>query len=146
VTPLDTLGEKSMSKTKTFLSRWGWVTVMATLLLLVSLVLVGCAGGEPTAAPTEPPEPTEVAAEPAAPTSAPTEPPAPTEPSPTEEPTEPPPTEEPTEPPPTATPTEEPTPEMIDDSGCITCHTDEETLQALAVEPEAPEVESEGEG
>jgi outer membrane biosynthesis protein TonB len=117
------------------------------LLLMLALVLAGC-GGEPAAAPTEPPEPTEVAAATAEPTAAPTEPPPPTD-VPTEEPTLEPteePTEAPTEPPPTATPTEEPTPEPVDDSGCITCHTDEETLKALAVEPEAAESLSEGEG
>jgi outer membrane biosynthesis protein TonB len=130
-----------MSKTKTFLTRRG-VAMLLGLLLLSALVLAGC-GGEPTAAPTEPPEPTEVAAATAEPTEAPTEPP-PTD-VPTEEPT-PEPTEAPTEPPPTATPTEEPTPEPIDDTGCITCHTDEETLKAMATEEEKPEVESEGEG
>jgi len=114
------------------------------LLLLVALLVAGC-GGEPTAAPTE------VAAKPVEPTAAPTEPPPtdePTEPPPTAEPTEPPatPTPEPTEPPPTATPTEEPTPEPIDDTACIACHTDEATLQALAVEPEETESLSEGEG
>ena len=128
-----------MSKTRMFLTRRTGVAMLLGLLLLVALVLAGC-GGEPTAAPTEPPEPTEVAA---APTEAPTEPP-PTD-VPTEEPT-PEPTEAPTEPPPTATPTEEPTPEPIDDTGCIICHTDEETLKAMATEEEAPEVESEGEG
>jgi outer membrane biosynthesis protein TonB len=112
--------------------------MLLSLLLLMALVLAGC-GGEPTAVPTEPPEPTEVAVATVAPTEAPTEPP-PTD-VPTEEPTE-----APTEPPPTATPTEEPTPEPVDDSGCITCHTDEETLKALAKEPEAAESLSEGEG
>jgi len=34
----------------------------------------------------------------------------------------------------------------VDDSACITCHTSEETLQALAVEEEKPEIESEDEG
>lgn len=116
------------------------------LALLLALVLAGC-GGEPTA---KPPEPTEVAAATVAPTptEAPTEPPPPTD-VPTEEPTLEPteePTEAPTEPPPTPTPTEEPTPEPVDDSGCITCHTDEETLKALAKEPEAAESLSEGEG
>jgi outer membrane biosynthesis protein TonB len=124
-----------MSKTKMFLTRRSGVVMLLGLLLLVALVLAGC-GGEPTAAPTEPPEPTEVAAA----TVAPTEAPPPTD-VPTEEPTE-----APTEPPPTVTPTEEPTPEPIDDSGCITCHTDEETLKALAKEPEEVESLSEGEG
>jgi mono/diheme cytochrome c family protein len=43
-------------------------------------------------------------------------------------------------------PTDTPTPEVVDDTACIACHTDEATLQALAQEEEAPEVESEGEG
>jgi multidrug efflux pump subunit AcrA (membrane-fusion protein) len=127
-----------MSKTTTLFARRKRAAVLLGLLLALALIVTGC-GGEPTAAataaPTEPPEPTEVAA--ATATTAPTEPP-PTE-APTEAPTEPPPTA-------TATATEEPTPEPIDDSACITCHTDEATLQALATEPEAPEVESEGEG
>ena len=124
-----------MNTTRMFRARWRWATALVVLLLLAGLSLAGC-GGEPTAAPTE------VAAEP---TPAPTEVP-PTEVPPTEEPTEVPATATPTEVPPTATPTEEPTPEVVDDSGCVTCHTSQETLQALAVEPEAPEVESEGEG
>jgi hypothetical protein len=33
-----------------------------------------------------------------------------------------------------------------DDDNCIACHTDKETLQALAVEPEEAEELSEGEG
>jgi outer membrane biosynthesis protein TonB len=132
--------EKRMSQTKVFASMGKGAVGLLTLLLLFTLLLAGC-GGEPTAVPTEPPQPTEVAA--VAPTVAPTEPP----PTPTEEPTaEPTPTEVPTEPPPTATPTEEPTPEPIDDTGCIACHTSDEVLQAMATEEEAPEVESEGEG
>ena len=111
------------------------------LLLVLVLALAGC-GGEPTAVPTEPP-PTEVAVQPTTPA---TEPPAPTEVPPTDVPTEPPPTEVPTEPPPTATPTEEPTPEPVDDTACVTCHTDEETLKEVAEEPEAAESLSEGEG
>ena len=111
------------------------------LLLVLVLALVGC-GGEPTAAPTEP-LPTEIAVQPTTPA---TETPAPTEVPPTDVPTEPPPTEPPTEPPPTATPTEEPTPEPVDDTACVTCHTDEETLKAVAEEPEETESLSEGEG
>ena len=32
------------------------------------------------------------------------------------------------------------------DQSCVDCHTDEETLRAVAEEEEVPEVESEGEG
>jgi hypothetical protein len=32
------------------------------------------------------------------------------------------------------------------DVGCVTCHTDQATLQALAIEPVATETLSEGEG
>jgi hypothetical protein len=136
---LSELKEMHMGQTKAFASRGKGTLGLLTLLLLFALLLAGC-GGEPAATPTEAPEPTEVAV--VAPTAAPTEPP----PTPTEAPPEPTPTDVPTEPPPTATPTEEPTPEPIDDTGCITCHTSEETLQAMATEDEAPEVESEGEG
>jgi outer membrane biosynthesis protein TonB len=128
-----------MSKTMTFGIRWRGVALLG-LLLLFALVLVAC-GAEPTEVAVQPTEPEAVATE-VVPTEVPTELPAPTE-VPTEPPT---PTDVPTEPPPTATPTEEPTPEPVDDSGCITCHTDEETLKALAVEPEAAESLSEGEG
>jgi outer membrane biosynthesis protein TonB len=131
--------EKRMSQTTKFASMGRGAVGFLILLLLFTLLLAGC-GGEPAAAPTEPPEPTEVAAAP--PTAAPTEEP----PTPTEVPPEPTATEVPTEPPPTATPTEEPTPEPIDDTACIACHTSEETLQAMATEEEAPEVASEGEG
>jgi hypothetical protein len=118
-----------------FLARWRWATLVA-LLILIPLVLLAC--GEPTAAPTDPPasEPaaTEVSAKPPTPTTAPTDPPTPTD--------------VPTEPPPTDTPepTEEPTPVVLDDSACITCHTSEETLKAMAVEEEVTESLSEGEG
>jgi hypothetical protein len=135
--------EMHMSQTKAFASRGIGTVGFVTLLLLFALLLAGC-GGEPTAVPTEPPEPTEVAA--VAPTAEPTMAPTEEPPTPTDIPPEPTATDVPTEPPPTATPTEEPTPEPIDDTGCITCHTSEETLQAMATEEEAPEVESEGEG
>lgn len=42
-------------------------------------------------------------------------------------------------------PTETPSP-AVDSSTCIACHTDEETLKALAKEPEKAEHLSEGEG
>jgi outer membrane biosynthesis protein TonB len=135
-----------MSKTTTLLAGRKRVAILFGLLLSLALVMAGC-GGEPTApataAPTEPPEPTEVAAATATATTVPTEPP-PTE-APTEAPTEPPPTATATATA-TAAPTEEPTPVPIDDTACIDCHMDAESLQALATEPEAPEVESEGEG
>jgi outer membrane biosynthesis protein TonB len=137
-----------MSRTKMVFST-RWFGALVILLLLTALALGACGGSAPE--PTTAPEPTEVAAQP---TTAPTEPPLPTEeptePPPTEAPTEPPPTEAPTEAPtevpPTATPTEEPTPEVVDDTACIACHTDQETLMAVAEEEEVPEVESEGEG
>lgn len=132
-----------MNKTTMFSSARAWrgATVLVALLLLI-LSLVAC-GAEPT--------PTSVAQVPtqaveAEPTAAPTDTEAPvSEAAPTDtevpEPTD---TPAPTEPPPTPTPTATPTP--IDDTGCITCHTSQETLQAMATEEEAPEVESEGEG
>jgi outer membrane biosynthesis protein TonB len=131
-----------MSRTKTFKHRW-LGPVLIGLLLVAALVLAGCGAEQ------------EVAQEPAAPTSMPTEAEAPTspptEPPPTEVPTEPPaPTEPPTptKPPPTDTPepTEEPTPEAVDDTACIGCHTDEETLKAVAEVEEVEEALSEGEG
>ena len=109
-----------MSRTKTLLLRGRGVAVLLGLLLVLVIALAGC-GGEPTAVPTEPP-PTEVAVQPTTPTEA------------------------PTEPPPTATPTEEPTPEPVDDTACVACHTDEETLKEVAEEPEETEALSEGEG
>ena len=117
----------------TFLMRFRGVGVLLALMVVLVLVLAGC-GGEPTAAPTEPPEPTEVSAAPATATSAPTEPPEPTD--------------TPTVSPPTATPTEEPTPTPVpvDDTACVGCHTDEETLKIVAEEPEETEALSEGEG
>ena len=120
-----------MSRTKTLLVRGRGTVALIGLLLVLVLLLAGC-GGEPTAVPTEPPEPTEVSVAPATATPAPTEPPEPTE--------------APTEPPPTAAPPEEPTPVPVDDTACISCHTDEETLKELAIEPEETESLSEGEG
>jgi hypothetical protein len=143
-------GDRCMGRTTLFPRKWSGVLV-ALLLLMVPLLLIACGGGEPTEVAMEP---TDAPAE-AAPTDAPTEAPpteAPTEPPPTEAPTEPPPTEAPTEPPatdtpePTPEPTLEPTPEVVDDTACIGCHTDQEALKLVAVEEEKPEVESEGEG
>jgi hypothetical protein len=124
----------SMSRTKMSSTLWKIAGFVGALFLL--LFAVGC-GAEPTDVVVAPTEPQAEA------TSAPTEPPAPTD---TLAPTD---TVAPTDAPlPTDTP--EPTdtamPEVVDDSACITCHTSEETLQALAQEEEEPAVESEGEG
>lgn len=35
---------------------------------------------------------------------------------------------------------------VVADAGCVACHTDQATLQAMAVEPVAEEILSEGEG
>jgi outer membrane biosynthesis protein TonB len=120
-----------------------------TRLALVSLLLIAVVLG--LASCGDEPEPTTVAqatTAPAGPAEADTAQPEPTEP-PTQAPTEPvAPTTEPTETPvpPTETPEPTNTPEpVVDDSACITCHTTEETLQALAVEEEVAEL-SEGEG
>jgi hypothetical protein len=128
-----------MSKAKTFSAQWRLMAFAGAFLLL--FFLAGC-GAEPTdvavapaeaqaatSAPTEPPAPTDTAAP--TDTVAPTEPVAPTD------------TPLPTD---TPAPTDTATPEVVDDSACVTCHTSQETLQALATEEEAPEVESEGEG
>jgi hypothetical protein len=114
---------------------------VALLLFAALILLTACGGAEPTMVAVEP---TTAAAEPPEPTSVPTEPPTPTD-APTEPPT---PTEAPTEPPPTdmPAPTDTPTPEVVDDSACIACHTDEEALKAVAEEPEETESLSEGEG
>jgi hypothetical protein len=128
-----------MNQTKRFWIRWAGIGLLGLLLVAA---LAACGGEQPTQvaqATTAAPAPTEAPTEP--PTEAPTATTAPTEPPPTA--TEVPPTETPTTEP---TPSDTPTPEVVDDSACITCHTDEATLQALAEEEEAPEVESEGEG
>jgi hypothetical protein len=136
-------GEQRMNRTKTFwVKRIGGAMVLGLLLLTV-LLLSGC-GDTATATP----EATAIAMEP---TSAPTEAPAPTSaptepPSPTATPTELPPTDTPA-PTDTPFPTDTPTPEAVDDTACIACHTDQETLQAVAEEPEEEgESLSEGEG
>ena len=127
-----------MSNTTSF-SPW-WKAVGDSLLMFSFILLLSACGGETEVAI----EPTTAAPVEATPTSEPTEPPKPTS-VPTEPPT---PTALPTEPPPTDTPepTDEPTPAIVDDSGCVACHTDEEALKAIAVEPEEVEALSEGEG
>ncbi|MBN1657476.1 MAG: hypothetical protein JXA93_03695 [Anaerolineae bacterium] len=121
------------------------LALVSLLLIAIVLGLAACgdetepttvaqattAPAEPAEADTAQPEPTEP------PTQAPTEPVAPTD---TIEPTD-------TPVPPTETPEPTPTPEpVVDDSACITCHTSQETLEALAVEEEPEEELSEGEG
>jgi outer membrane biosynthesis protein TonB len=134
-----------MTRTTRFLATGRRMAALAGLLILVAMVLTGCGQAtevavEPTSAPTEPAEPTSAPTEPPPPTEAPTQPPTPTE-----VPTEPPPTDTPA-PTDTPVPTDTPTPEPVDDTACISCHTDEETLKAVAKEEEEPEIESEGEG
>jgi hypothetical protein len=124
-----------MNKTTLFSSARFWPRAAALALLLLLVLSVAACGAEPTPVAQAPTAEEATEAEPtAAPTD--TEAPAPTD---TVAPTD---TPAPTEPPPTPTAT----PAPIDDTGCITCHTSEETLQAMATEEEAPEVESEGEG
>lgn len=118
--------------------RLGAVAVLGVVLLGV-LLLAGCAGGAaPAPAPTADTAPTRAPTEPPAPTQAPTEPPAPTA---TLAPTDTP------EPEPTATEAPSPTAVVVADAtNCVTCHTDQAALQALAVEQEVSEELSEGEG
>jgi hypothetical protein len=114
------------------------------LLIIALAALAGC-GGQPAAQPTAVAQvetavpPTEVPPAPTATAIPPTQAP---EPSPTLAPTEVP------APEPTATATEAPAaePVAIDSTNCVTCHTNEETLQKLAVEEELAEKLSEGEG
>jgi hypothetical protein len=97
----------------------------ALLLLVVGLLLTGCSEGPAIAAV----EPT-ATLYPLPPTDVPSPPPGPT-PEALDFPL----------PPPTSA-----APEPADDQSCISCHTDEETLKALATEDEAAESLSEGEG
>jgi hypothetical protein len=116
--------ERSMSRTKKSCITWG--SVLALLgLLLAALALTGCvempaiAAVEPTASLYPPP--TDV-------------PPPPQKPTP-----------EALEFPLPASVTLEKK-EPIDDQTCVDCHTDEETLRAVATEEEEGETLSEGEG
>jgi hypothetical protein len=120
-----------MSKTRMSQVKWQAMATLALLLFAALILLSACGAAEPTRVAVEP---TTAATEPPAPASVPTEPPAPTG-----APTEPPPTD-------TPAPTDTPTPEVVDDSACIACHTDEEALKAVAEELEEAESLSEGEG
>lgn len=137
--------------------KWVGLASVVAGVVLVLFALSGCAMA-PAPAPVQVAQAPTEAPEVAAPTEAP-----PTEVPPTEvPPTEVPPTDtpEPTEtlaptdtpaPEPTATeaPTEAPAAAPVvstDPTNCINCHTNQETLQALAVEEEPAESLSEGEG
>jgi len=117
--------EKHMPEVKGLFQKWGGMVAVVLLLLLAVLALGGCAepgtitAVEPTATAFPPP-----------PTDIPPPPPGPT--------------------PvaldfPIAAVTQEAN-GSVDDQSCVGCHTDEETLKALAEEEEVPEVEPEGEG
>jgi hypothetical protein len=122
---MDTQRERLMSETKGFLRVWGGVVMMVALLFVVAVALTGCAQPAPIAAV----EPTATAYGPP-PTDIPVLAPGPT-PAALDFPL----------PPPTQVESE-----SIDDETCVSCHTDEETLKALAEEKEVEEELSEGEG
>lgn len=114
-----------MSKMKRLFRVWGGMAVVIALLTLAVVALTGCSGpGEITAVePTAtlyPPPPTDIPAPPPGPTPAAMDFPI-------------------------AAPTRVPV-EQVDDETCVVCHTNQQVLQAMATEEEAPEVESEGEG
>ncbi|MBN1657651.1 MAG: hypothetical protein JXA93_04575 [Anaerolineae bacterium] len=114
-----------MNRTKRLLADPIGVVAMLGLLFLGSLVLAGCA--EPAAIAAVPPTATVYA---------------------------PPPTEAPPPPPeptpqarnfPLAAPSKEPV-EKVSDQTCVSCHTNQETLQSVAKEAKVVEELSEGEG
>jgi hypothetical protein len=120
--------ERIMNKTKRQFRFWGRMAVVIGLLLLAVVALSGCGGpGEITAVePTAtiyPPPPTDIPAPTPGPTPAAMDFPI-------------------------AAPTRAPVEPAaeVDDQTCRECHTNEQVLQAMATEEEAPEVESEGEG
>ena len=114
-----------MGDTKRHFTLNGKLVAGVCLLFLACLLLTGCMEGpaiaavEPTAT-LYPPPPTDVPAPPPAPTPEALDFPLP---------------------PPTHVSSDLP-----DDQSCITCHTDEEALKALATEEEVAESLSEGEG
>ena len=114
-----------MDKQKTFLATASGAVVIVGLLFLAALALTGCA--EPVAIAAVPPTATVYAP---LPTDAPPPPPEPT---------------------PAALDFPLAAPEKeavapVDDQTCVDCHTDEETLKAVAKEEEHTESLSEGEG
>jgi hypothetical protein len=122
------LRERRMSKSKRQFRVWGGVAVASAVLILAFLSLTGCAGPaeitgvEPTATIYAPP-PTDIPAPPPGPTPEALDFPIAA---------------------PTRAEVEEV--EQASDETCIECHTNQQVLQAMATEEEAPEVESEGEG
>lgn len=121
------LRERRMAKRNRLSISWGGVMMVAGLLFLAVLVLAGC--GEPAAISAVEPTPT---AYPPPPTDIPPPPPGPT---------------------PAAlsfplpAPEEAGAEEPVDDQNCVDCHTDEETLKAVAEKAEEnQESLSEGEG
>jgi len=134
-------------KTSSF---WLRAALLTTVALLVALGMSGCGASKPTPTAVAEAVATSTEAAPATATPAPsatftTEPTATATPEPTATYT-PPPTSTNT-PAPTSTNTPAPTPTPVDNSNCITCHTSEDTLKALAKEPEeGGESLSEGEG
>ena len=118
--------ERLMNETKRFLQTWGGAAGLGLLLLVAAVALTGCGGPaaiaavEPTATVYAPP-PTDIPAPPPGPTPAALEFPLPA---------------------PSSVDLEQ-----VDDQSCVDCHTDEETLKAVAEKAaEAEESLSEGEG
>jgi hypothetical protein len=118
--------ERHMKRNKETLRFWGGIGVMVLLLFLAAVALTGCSGPaaiaavEPTATLFSPP-----------PTDIPAPPPGPTPEAMSF---------------PLAVPTHEEE-ATASDQNCVDCHTDEETLRAMATEDEeADESLSEGEG
>jgi len=123
---MNALRERNMRKTERFFRTWGGAVVVGLLLLAAVLALTGCGGPaaiaavEPTATVYAPP-PTDIPAPPPGPTPAAIDFPLPA------------PSHVALEP--------------ASDQGCIDCHTDEETLKAVAEKAKVPEESlSEGEG
>lgn len=118
--------ERIMREIKRAFRMWGGAAIVGLLLLAAVLTLTGCGGPaaiaavEPTATVYAPP-PTDIPAPPPGPTPAAIDFPLPAP--------------------------SHVVPEPVNDQGCVDCHTDEETLKAVAEAAEVPEESlSEGEG
>lgn len=119
------LKERLMRRTEGILTSWTGIVATLLFLFLVAMALTGCAEPAAIAAvePTPtiyPPSPTDIPLPPPGPTPAALEFPLPA-------------------------PTHEEL-ESQDGQSCVDCHTDEETLKAVATEVEQEESLSEGEG